>query len=121
MVAARESKSRPDQGIVTFEHRGFNQRDELVCTARRNALDAPAAGMTSSVNPAPARIRSLLFAPASKPDVLRKLPRSTPDAVALDLEDAVPPDGKPAAREHAARRRRASSSPTTRASRCTCG
>jgi len=53
------------------------------------------------VNPAPARIRSLLFAPASKPDVLRKLPRSTPDAVALDLEDAVPPDGKPAAREHA--------------------
>jgi citrate lyase subunit beta / citryl-CoA lyase len=52
------------------------------------------------VNPAPKRIRSLLFAPASKPDVLRKLPRSAPDAVALDLEDAVPPDGKPAAREH---------------------
>ena len=54
-----------------------------------------------SVNPAPARIRSLLFAPASKPDVLRKLPRSTPDAVAIDLEDAVSPDGKVAAREHA--------------------
>jgi citrate lyase subunit beta / citryl-CoA lyase len=53
-----------------------------------------------TVNPAPRRVRSLLFAPASKPDVLRKLPRSTPDAVALDLEDAVPPDGKPAAREH---------------------
>ena len=57
--------------------------------------------MTSSVNPAPDRIRSLLFAPASKPDVLRKMPRSMPDAVALDLEDAVPPDGKPEAREHA--------------------
>ena len=57
--------------------------------------------MTRSVNPAPARIRSLLFAPANKPDLLRKMPRSTPDAVALDLEDAVPPDGKPAAREHA--------------------
>jgi len=53
------------------------------------------------VNPAPARIRSLLFAPASKPDVLRKLPRAIPDAVALDLEDAVPPDGKPGARAHA--------------------
>ncbi|HEU5306114.1 MAG TPA: CoA ester lyase [Acidimicrobiia bacterium] len=53
------------------------------------------------MNPAPRRLRSLLFAPASKPDVLRKLPRSTPDAVALDLEDAVAPDGKPAAREHA--------------------
>ena len=38
VVATRESKSRPDQGIVTFEHRGFNQRDELVCRARRNAL-----------------------------------------------------------------------------------
>jgi acyl dehydratase len=38
VVAARESKSRPEQGIVTFEHRGFNQRDELVCRARRNAL-----------------------------------------------------------------------------------
>jgi citrate lyase subunit beta/citryl-CoA lyase len=28
------------------------------------------------------------------------MPRSSPDGVALDLEDAVPPDGKPAAREH---------------------
>ena len=53
------------------------------------------------MNAAPARIRSLLFAPASRLDVLRKLPRSAPDAVALDLEDAVPPDGKAAAREHA--------------------
>jgi acyl dehydratase len=38
VVAARESRSRPDCGIVTFEHRGFNQRDELVCRARRDAL-----------------------------------------------------------------------------------
>ena len=38
VVASRASKSRPDQGIVTFEHRGFNQRDELVCRARRTAL-----------------------------------------------------------------------------------
>ena len=38
VVAGRESKSRPEQGIVTFEHRGFNQRDELVCRCRRNAL-----------------------------------------------------------------------------------
>lgn len=34
----RPSKSRPGQGIVTFEHRGFNQRDELVCSTLRNAL-----------------------------------------------------------------------------------
>ena len=38
VVAAHESRSRPDCGIVTFEHRGFNQRDELVCRARRDAL-----------------------------------------------------------------------------------
>ena len=53
------------------------------------------------MNAAPARLRSLLFAPASKPEVLRKMPRSAPDGVALDLEDAVPADGKVAAREHA--------------------
>ena len=38
VVAARASGSRPDAGIVTFEHRAHNQRDELVCRTRRNAL-----------------------------------------------------------------------------------
>ena len=38
VVAARASNSRPEAGIVTFEHRGFNQHDELVATCRRNAL-----------------------------------------------------------------------------------
>jgi acyl dehydratase len=38
VVALRESKSRPTQGIVTFEHKGFNQRDELICVCRRVAL-----------------------------------------------------------------------------------
>jgi len=38
VVASRGSKSRPDAGIVTFEHRAFNQRDELVCRATRDAL-----------------------------------------------------------------------------------
>ncbi len=47
------------------------------------------------------RLRSLLFAPASRPDVLAKLPRSGPDGVVLDLEDAVPADGKVEARVHA--------------------
>jgi acyl dehydratase len=36
--AARESKSRPDWGIITFEHRGLNQRGELVCTCLRNGM-----------------------------------------------------------------------------------
>jgi acyl dehydratase len=34
----RESRSRPNAGIVTFCHRAFNQRDELVCEALRTAL-----------------------------------------------------------------------------------
>ncbi len=34
----RESRSRSNQGIVTFIHRGFNQRDETVCECRRIAL-----------------------------------------------------------------------------------
>lgn len=38
VVAARPSSSRPDQGIVTFEHRAYNQRDELVARCRRTAL-----------------------------------------------------------------------------------
>ena len=38
VTAARESKSRPDAGIVTFEHRGFNQNGVLVCRCRRQAL-----------------------------------------------------------------------------------
>ena len=38
IISKRQSKSRPTQGIVTFEHRGFNQRDEEVVYCRRNAL-----------------------------------------------------------------------------------
>jgi Acyl dehydratase len=34
----RVSKSRPDTGLVGIEHRGYNQRDELVCVVRRTAL-----------------------------------------------------------------------------------
>ena len=34
----RESKSRPNAGIVTFHHQGFNQRDQEVCTTLRQAL-----------------------------------------------------------------------------------
>jgi len=34
----RESKSRTDSGIVFFEHRGINQRDEIVHIAHRAGL-----------------------------------------------------------------------------------
>ena len=38
VVTLRESKSRPDAGIVTWEHRAINQRGETVCTMKRSAL-----------------------------------------------------------------------------------
>ena len=38
VIALKESKSRPEAGIVTFEHRMLNQRDELVCVCERTAL-----------------------------------------------------------------------------------
>ncbi len=38
VVAIRDSKSRPTQGIVTFDHRGFNQTNQEVAYCRRNAL-----------------------------------------------------------------------------------
>jgi acyl dehydratase len=38
VIELRESKSRPDQGIVTFLHRAYNQRDELVASCKRSGL-----------------------------------------------------------------------------------
>ncbi len=38
VLEMRESKSRPDNGIIVFEHRAFNQHDELVGICKRTAL-----------------------------------------------------------------------------------
>lgn len=38
VLEKRESKSRPKAGIVTFEHRAFNQAGILVCRTKRTAL-----------------------------------------------------------------------------------
>ena len=37
-IEIRESRSRPDNGIVVFEHRAYNQKDEIVATCKRSAL-----------------------------------------------------------------------------------
>jgi citrate lyase subunit beta/citryl-CoA lyase len=50
--------------------------------------------MTSPDSP----IRSLLFAGATRPDLVAKLGRSGADAVVIDLEDAVPAEAKDEAR-----------------------
>ena len=36
--SVRESRSKPDRGIVEFEHRGYNQDGVLVAQCRRQAL-----------------------------------------------------------------------------------
>ena len=38
VLEVRASKSRPDNGIVTFAHRAYNQKDELVGDCKRSAL-----------------------------------------------------------------------------------
>jgi acyl dehydratase len=38
VVAARPSSSRPSAGIVTFRHVAYNQKDEVVCKADRQAM-----------------------------------------------------------------------------------
>ena len=38
IVDKRESRSRPDAGVVFFEHRATNQREELVARIRRAGL-----------------------------------------------------------------------------------
>ncbi len=38
VMGKRTSKSRPNAGIVEFEHRGINQRGEVICVCRRSAF-----------------------------------------------------------------------------------
>jgi acyl dehydratase len=38
VISVRASKSRPDAGLVEFEHRAINQRGEIVAQCRRTAL-----------------------------------------------------------------------------------
>lgn len=38
VVDRRESRTKPNRGIVTFEHVGTNQRGEIVCSCLRGAM-----------------------------------------------------------------------------------
>lgn len=49
------------------------------------------------------RLRSLLFAPAVRPEMLAKLPSTGADGVVIDCEDATPSGAKAEGREHARR------------------
>ena len=82
-IAVRESKSRPNAGIVTWAHRSFNQRDELVCEMHAHRAAAEEAAMTEP--------RSWLFVPADSERKIAKALDSEADAVIFDLEDSVAP------------------------------
>lgn len=38
VIELRESRSRPNAGIVTFLHKAYNQKDELVASCKRSGL-----------------------------------------------------------------------------------
>ena len=87
----RESKSRPNEGIVNFFHEMINQNGEVVATCERAAL----------MRKRPDRegvMRSLLFVPGNSAKMMAKAAASGADVIILDLEDAVHPDAKPEAR-----------------------
>jgi len=48
VMGKRESKSRPQWGVVTFEHRATNQRGEIVMRCRRSAMMLRRAGGDSN-------------------------------------------------------------------------
>ena len=91
VVGKRESKSRPDAGIVEFEHKCFNQHDTLVAICRRQAF----------MKKRRPDVRSLLFVPGDSPKKLDKALRAGADALILDLEDSVAAGDKEAARRTA--------------------
>lgn len=67
---------------------------------------------------APAAARSLLFVPADRPERFAKAAASGADGIVLDLEDAVAPQSKAAARAHAAAWLRAGGAAVVRVNAC---
>ena len=63
IVAKRESKSRPDAGIVDFIHRAYKQDGTLVAECRRQAFMRKRQERV---------MRSLLFVPGDSPKKLEK-------------------------------------------------
>ena len=50
VVERRESASKPDRGIVWFEHTGTNQRGEVVCSCLRKGLMLRRSGITANAS-----------------------------------------------------------------------
>ena len=94
-ASVRESKSRPDAGIVEFApHRHQPAR------RGRRPVHAPGAD-AQETQELRDKMRSFLFVPADSERKLAKGPSSGPDALILDLEDSVAADRKKIARDMA--------------------
>lgn len=121
IIDKRESKSRPNEGILTVDTCAYNQRRELVLSYRRNLLvykrtaetpyaqagyapkpPAPATSRPAASRPAAkpdlGLCRVLLFTPGNRPDRFDKAAATGADGILLDLEDAVSAAGKDEAR-----------------------
>ncbi len=85
----RASRSRPGAGIVIFEHRAFNQRDEQVAALQAHGADEAQGG---------GLMRSMLFVPGDRPERFAKAASQRRRRVILDLEDSVVPGQRPSAR-----------------------
>ena len=98
IVGKRESRSRPEAGIVEFLHRAYKHDGTLVAECRRQVM----------MRKRPCRrhdrlaMRSLLFVPADSERKIAKARASEADVVILDLEDSVAAAAKPEARRIAA-------------------
>ena len=90
VVGKRESKSRPDAGIVEFLHRAYKQDGTLVAECRRQAFMRKTSERLT--------MRSLLFVPGDSARKLEKGLQAGADALILDLEDSVALADKAAAR-----------------------
>ena len=86
VVEKRESRSRPQWGIVIFEHRAKNQHGELVMRCRRAAMMRRRERLRVR--------RSLHFVPGGNEKMIAKALTLPADGLILDLEDAVAPDAE---------------------------
>ena len=112
-----EVAARPGHRHVRAPRRSTSATSSCA-SARRNALMHRG---RPRVNPAPARASAASCSRRrASPTCCASCRASSPDAVALDLEDAVPPDGKAGGPRALPRESAPSSRRSTRSSRCTC-
>ena len=93
-VVGQAAVAEVDLARLRHQERTAHARVTSIAVPPAVASDRTPGGPTLAA----VRLRSLLFAPGNQGEVLAKLPRSGPDGVVLDLEDAVPADAKGDAR-----------------------